>query len=83
MPVRHYTPDELIRLKLLHELPNKAYIPTLDAVLLSGCGSRSTWQRKKARGETPPAILVNGNTEAYEVGAVKAMYASATEPKAA
>jgi hypothetical protein len=83
MPVRQLTEDQLRRLKLLHELPDQARIPTLDAVLLSGCGSRSTWQRMKALGKTPRGFLVNGNTEVFEVGSVKAMNAKTTESEAA
>jgi hypothetical protein len=62
-----------MRLKLLHELPDDALIPTRDAALLSGAGSLPTWQRLKAEGRTPRAFLVNGSSHAFKVGDCKRM----------
>jgi hypothetical protein len=83
MPVRQLTLGEIERLNALLKLPDEAIVTTRDAVLLSRVGSLSTWQRKKRVGKTPRAIPVNGSTEGYVVGQVKAMHVAHSEPEAA
>jgi hypothetical protein len=73
MAIRHYSPEELVRLKLLHELPDRVIVPTRDAMLLAGVLSVTDWQRRKARGETPPVYRMNGITDGFKVGDCKVM----------
>jgi hypothetical protein len=81
MAIRHYSPEELVRLKLLHELPDHVIVPTRDAMLLAGVRSISDWQRRKARGETPRAYAMNNTTDGFKVADCKKMPLRHTEPE--
>lgn len=82
MPVRHLPLDQLERLRLLLALPDEAIVPTADARLIAGGVSPATWERMKRARKTPRVFPINGNTDGFRVGAVKAMHAKA-DPQAA
>jgi len=68
-----YTDDELPRLKDLLALPDDAIVNTRDARRLAGGLSAADWQRRRKRGETPPAFWLGRNAHGFKVGACKAM----------
>jgi hypothetical protein len=78
--IRQHSPEELVRLKLLHELQDHIIVPTRDAMLIAGVRSISDWQRRKAKGETPRAYPINNTTSGFRIGDCKKMALRHVEP---
>jgi predicted DNA-binding transcriptional regulator AlpA len=70
--------DRIERLARLAALPADAVLPTPDAALYSGVAT-STWERLRAKRETPPAIHLTSRTLGYRKRDLDARLDSLTE----
>jgi hypothetical protein len=63
---------ELARLDALSRLGPDAVLRTVDARLYCGGVSSQTWERRRRRGQTPPAILITKRAFGYRKKALDA-----------